>query len=113
MSRRYGVTAINAQTALDTVGIIGDVSQMAQITEFAVYVAFSAGAAAGVVLIETADETTYTGTWAVLATITFAAASKMHYVAITGATRVVRARISSAITGGTVTVKAVLNGNPA
>lgn len=82
---------------------------MAQLTEIAFYTEFDHTSAAGVVLIETASSDTYAGTWAVLATITWAAIDKCHYTAITGAFRSVRARISSAVTSGTVSVRMVGN----
>lgn len=108
MSRRVGKTLISAKTSQNEAGYL-DVSEMAQITELGFHVEFSSGSAAGQVLIETASSVDYAGTWAILATVNWAAASKSHYVAITGAARVLRARISTAITTGTVDVFMVGN----
>lgn len=121
MSRLYTQTLISAQTALNTVGYFGGPSagsagnvgagiyQASQCTEYGIYVEFDGTAAAGTVLVETASDVTYAGTWAVLATVNWAAASKSHYVALTNAVRALRVRISSAVTSGTVTVTAVAN----
>lgn len=108
MSRRVDVLLISAKTAVNELGYV-NVSDCAQLTESAFYVEFSVGSAAGVVLIETASQEDYAGTWAILATVTWSAASKSHYVALTGALRSVRARISSAVTTGTVNVRMVGN----
>jgi len=68
----------------------------------------STGVSAGTVLLEGAPSASYTGTWISLGSLTINAASKAFGVSIgLGATtgfpcRVVRARISSAITGGTI-----------
>lgn len=108
MARRISTTLIDAKTALNEVGTVG-VSDSAQLAECAFHVEFDGTSAAGVVLIETASSPTYGGTWATLATITWAAASRSHYAAITGVFMCIRARISSAVTSGTVTVKFVGN----
>lgn len=108
MSRRVDKVLIAAQTALNTAGYV-DISEAAQPTEIAFYVEFDGASAAGQIVIETAKEISYTGTWAILATVNWAAINKVHYVAVTGAFRTLRARIASAVTGGTVTVHMVGN----
>ncbi len=108
MSRRVDIPLIEALTAANAKGTV-NVSDMAQLTEVAFYIEFDHTSAAGQVLIETASETTYTGTWAILATVNWAAIDKCHYVAVTGAFRALRARIASAITSGTVNVRMVGN----
>lgn len=110
MSRRLSVQLLDAKSAADATGI-GVVTQadIANVSEFGFYIEFSAGAAAGTVLIETASMDNYTGTWAVLDTIAWAAASKSHYTAIKGVLRALRVRISGAVTGGTVNVFLVAN----
>lgn len=70
-----------------------------------VTVRFNAGSAAGVVLVEAADADDFSGTWATIATINWAAASRCHEAAISGPHIALRVRISSAITGGSVDVK--------
>jgi hypothetical protein len=71
------------------------------------YVIWSAGTGAGVVTVETASTCDYAGTWGSLATVTWSAASKTDEVKVFGNTVCMRARISTTVTGGTVTVKAV------
>ena len=65
---------------------------------------WSAGSSLGVLSIEEADDDDYTGTWSVITTVTQSAASSEDVVHITGAVRAVRARLSTGVTGGTVTV---------
>lgn len=62
------------------------------------------GVSAGVVEIEAASSPTYSGTWANLGTITYASGSP-HAVTFmtTGPYKAFRHRISTAISGGTVT----------
>lgn len=94
---------MGAQTALNTVAQVPD-DISGRFTECSVYVVFSAGAAAGQVVVETAHAATYTGTWANLATVNWAAESKVHVASITGVYLATRIRIASAITGGTITI---------
>lgn len=111
MSRRMDKVLLDAQIDLNTAGYL-NVSDCAQLTESAFYVRFQSSSSSGVVKIETADSEDYAGTWAVLATVTWAADATVQYVALTGALRAVRARISTAIGGGgTVTVRMVGNTN--
>ena len=66
----------------------------------AVYVVFSAGVTGGSVVIETAHSQSYGGTWHTIATVS-AQADKVVYVPLSGHYRAVRARIATAISGGT------------
>ena len=94
---------LSAQSAAETVGLIpGNIVR--SVRELALYVVFSAGCSAGAVVVEGAHSIDYTGTWANLATVNWAAASRVHNVAITGCHLAVRVRISSEITGGTIDV---------
>lgn len=57
----------------------------------------------GEITYETSDDPTYTGTWALLATAVNASdvsGNKKKITTVTGCFRIVRARISSNITGG-------------
>ena len=63
----------------------------------------SAGVSAGVVAIEWANSFDYAGTWANLDSITVAAASTVYGTSQDHIGGFVRARISTAITGGTIT----------
>lgn len=68
--------------------------------EHVAYVVWSAGAAAGIVLVESAHDPTYTGVWSTVATINWAAGSKVDRVNFTGRYQALRFRCSSDVTGG-------------
>ena len=108
MARRIDAVLIDDLTSANAAGY-ANVADIAHCTEFAFYVAFNHTSAAGTVLIETARSDDYAGVWAVLATVNWSAIDKTHYVAITGVVKSLRARISSAITSGKVTVEMVAN----
>lgn len=109
MSRIFDQKIIDAKSAQDTVGSIG-LSDCAHATELGFHVEFSSGVSAGAVKIETASDLSYTGTWAVLSTVTYASGAPLSvYVGITDAVRCIRARISTTVSGGTVDVRAVAN----
>lgn len=98
---------LTAQSALNTAqAVTGSVTQ---VRELRAYATFGAGTSAGVVTIEGAPVSDYSGTWASLGTLTWSAASKVETLRIEGAHLAVRARISTAIVGGTVTVDIVGN----
>jgi hypothetical protein len=66
----------------------------------------SAGVASGAVSIETADVADYTGAWDLVTTaITVPAASTVDVYNFTGIYRAIRARISTVVAGGTITVE--------
>lgn len=111
MSRRYDEVLIDAKTAQNEAGYF-DVVECANGNEFGFDVEFDHTSAAGAVLIETAANRNYAGLWAVLATVTWSAIDKSHHVAVAGSYRVIRARIGTAVTTGTVTVRGTINGNP-
>ena len=73
--------------------------------EVSVYVDWGAGVGAGQVIVESASSPSYAGTWAPIATLNYLVNAE-HLVQITGYLIALRARISSDITGGTVTVTA-------
>lgn len=73
--------------------------------EAAVYIIGSSGITAGAVTVETADVTDYSGTWATLAGPVTLAASTQNVVQVSGVLAALRARISTTVTGGTVTVR--------
>ena len=101
------VDALSAQNATGTV--LGP-AFAAQGREITFYVVFGPGTSAGAVMVESAHDPAYTGTWAQQgSTVTWAAASRVHTVSITGAFLALRARISTGITGGTVTVFVIRN----
>lgn len=116
MARYIDKIIIDALTAQNAAGYLL-IHENSKCQEFGFDIEFSAGSSAGQVVIETAADnayppTHYAGVWAILATVNWAAESKSHHVAVAGSYRAIRARISTAITGGTATVRATGNGNP-
>ena len=93
-------TSTGAGNELDLQGLACDVN---------IDIDFSSGSAAGTIKIEESNTTGYAGTWATLATITWAAASTKQNFKAYGTFKILRCRISSAITGGTVTIKGDVN----
>lgn len=95
------LTALSALNAVSTVLRSSEVGS-AEWTTF--YAVFGAATSAGVITIEAAHSPTYSGTWASLGTITWAAANRVHSLTVQGSHMALRARISTAIVGGTVDV---------
>ena len=93
------MSALSALNAVSTILNNADVGG-AEWTTF--YVVFGAGTSAGVITIEAAHSPTYSGTWASLGTITWAAATRVHSLTVQGSHIALRARISTAVVGGTV-----------
>lgn len=100
---------LTAQSALDTAALLPEVSG-SKAEGTLVVVTFGAGTSAGVVQVEGAADPNFTGTWAVLATITWAAANRAHETFISGSFLARRVRISTAIVGGTVDVDYLITG---
>ena len=99
------------QLALNTLSSEIGPEDLKSVTELAFYIVFGAGTSAGAVQIETAHQSGYTGTWAAEGSATaWSAANKVHKVSITGMSFVTRARISTLVVGGTVSVYAMGNG---
>lgn len=93
---------INATTD-ETVGNTVGPDDVQRARELAVYVVWGTSATVGVVEVETAHVCTYTGTWAGLATVTFAGtAPKQDIVQITGVHNCIRTRLSTAADGAGV-----------
>ena len=95
------VTIQDAQTTGD-----GDAIDRRGDTLFVFMVEWSASTSAGVITIEEASATDYAGTWSSIATVTWAvddSTEAVHVGPIAGAA--LRARISTTVVGGTVTVK--------
>lgn len=76
----------------------------ANATYTAVYVEFSAGTTAGTYVVEAARSKTYTGTWATLATIAWAAASSVKVGLIAGPWKALRVRNIVVVANGTAEV---------
>lgn len=94
---------ISAQAAFNTAGGIGAAKTSGR-AFVAMYVVFGAGTGAGVVTLETAPNAEFTGTWASLGTATWSVANDVKYVRADGPVGAIRARISTAVTGGTADV---------
>jgi hypothetical protein len=107
-STRFWETLLNAISAISTAaGLRPDIVATAR--ELCIYVVFSTGTSAGAVVIEGCHDPTFGGTWANIATVSWATANTAHRAAITGVHRAVRVRVSVGIVGGTVSAYAVGN----
>lgn len=103
MDRPLIATAASALNSGSTIAV----DLRGEVHHVTVYVTTSAGVSAGVVSIEEAPSTDYTGTWSVVGTVTTSTASSTSAVHLTGTYKALRTRISTAITGGTVTTHIV------
>lgn len=110
MSYRFKIQLLSAGSALNLRSTELGEGYLVKCREVTFYIVFSAGCSAGAVQIESAHVTGYTGTWAPEGSpVAWAAASRVHKVAITGVNLIMSARISTAIVGGTVDIWAVGN----
>lgn len=100
---------LTAQSVLDTAGVLPKVTGSKAVGTLIV-VTFGAGVTGGVVVIEGSADPSFTGTWAILATITWAAANRAHETFIAGSFLGRRVRISSAILTGTVDADYLITG---
>lgn len=100
-------TLISAQSADETTGYVSSPLQGEQVT---VYIETGAGVSAGTVKVEEAHDRAYAGTWAVIQSVSTAAASTLYAVHFSGVFGAVRVRFDTAITGGNVTVRVVVGG---
>jgi hypothetical protein len=65
------------------------------------HISWATGVTAGQVTIECADSSTYAGTWAVMAVVTFSGtAPNQDYVYTPGQPKAIRHRITTAVSGG-------------
>ena len=100
---------LTAASALDAAGSLPEVTG-SKAAGTLIIVTFGAGTSAGAVVIEGCADPNFTGTWATLATVNWAAANRAHEVFIAGSFLARRARISVAIVGGTVDVDYLITG---
>lgn len=108
MTQKYFKQVMSAKSALNALSDELNAADLAGVTELSYYIVFGAATSAGAVQIESAHITGYTGVWAAEGSpVAWAAATKAHKLSITGASLFSRARISTAIVGGTVDVYAV------
>lgn len=96
--------SLSAASTDETIGAELGQSLVSGLSEIAAYISWGSGVTAGAVSVETANEAGYTGTWAVLATVTFSGtAPKQDVVQVTGAHGAIRTRVETAVANGTVT----------
>jgi len=98
----YSGTLISATTTGSGIASLGLACDKAA---WAIHVTGSAGVSAGVVTIESAPTAAYAGTWSSIAVVTVVASATVR-TAFETADRHVRARISTTVVDGTVTVTA-------
>lgn len=104
----FGPTEImTAKSALNELSTeIGPV-RGSNMNEFTIYIVGSAGVASGAVQVEEAHLAGYTGTWAAVGAPVTVAATTVKTVKASGVGFVYRARISTVLAGGTVSVLAM------
>jgi hypothetical protein len=97
-----------AKVNINEVSIILTNPDLVAVNEITYYIVFSAGTSAGAVQVETAHDPLFAGTWAAEGTpVAWAVANSVRTVRVQGASYISRARISTAIVGGTVDVWAM------
>lgn len=106
----YSEIILDAQATDETSSTVLGPAVLANKQEHTFYTEWGTGVSAGVVTIEEASDPAYAGTWANVATVTYSAGSPLSVVTRkSGAALAMRARISTAVAGGTVTVTYVGN----
>lgn len=99
---------MQAKSAINDVGLVAR-NLLMNAQNVSIYIIFAAGSTAGTVLIESSHDPEYSGTWSTVATINWAAASRVHMAAIVGPHKALRVRISGTITNGSIDAYAVAN----
>jgi hypothetical protein len=94
-------------SALNAVSDVLNMTDVGNINEITFYIVGSAGIGAGAVQVEEAHADDYAGAWAPNGSPVNAVVSGEATVKITGVSAAMRARISTAIVGGTVDIWAV------
>lgn len=97
---------ISAASALDTIGVLTQ-GQFSSSRRIRFYARFSAGTSVGAVKIESSSDPAFTGEWTAEATIPWSVVNKETSALVEGPFIALRARISTAVVGGTVSVHAV------
>lgn len=92
-------SALNAAGAVELNGV----------QRFTAYIIGGAGVASGAVQLEHCHDVNYTGTWAALGAPVSVVANTVNAVQVDGTAKAVRARISTVLAGGTVTVLLIGN----
>lgn len=100
------VTGTNQQmltsaSTLNTASVVG-AGFMPRCRETAIYAQWGAGVTTGTIVVESAHDQAYTGTWANMATVAWTSQLKEDIVQITGVHNAIRTRVSGALAGGTI-----------
>jgi hypothetical protein len=97
-----GVSALNAVTALNNHAV-------QKCTKITVYIVFGAGTSAGTFVVEASHDKDYAGSWDIIATIPWVAASTVETAIVNGPYKAARVRCSVAVVGGTADIRATIN----
>jgi len=92
--------------AISALNAAGPIPQAEEADRVEIGVNFSAGTSAGTIVIESAHDPAFAGTWHIEATIAWAVVSSYKHASIVGPRKALRYRISVAIVGGTVDIYA-------
>lgn len=95
----YNQRVLTAVVAQDLAFALDD-DTMLKADYTTVYAIFGAGTTAGTFVVEASHDPAYTGVWANLATLVWAAASSIKSATIVGAHNALRVRVSVAIVNG-------------
>ena len=111
MRQRFFKQIMTAGSSLNALSDELSNADLVGVSDLTYYIVFGAGTNAGALQPESAHVSGYTGTWAAEGSpVSWAAASRVHKVSISGASFVARVRISTGVTGGTVDVWALGQG---
>lgn len=111
MRFRFWKQILVASSALNTLSEEIRLPELGSANELTYYIVFGPGTSSGAVQIESAHENGYIGTWAPEGPpIAWVSQNRVHKTNIQGISFVSRARISTAIVGGTVIIWAVAQG---
>jgi hypothetical protein len=99
----YSFPVLRAASALNTSGVLGP-RTVALHPHHGIDIRWGAGVSAGAFVIETAPKEDYTGTWAILQTLAWSAASMNSHWSHVGALAALRVRVSVDLVGGTADV---------
>lgn len=102
MALKYHQKVLAAKSVLDTIGTVPQQDQVPHCWQHQLNVEFSVGTSAGAVVMEGSARPDYPGSWSVLGTVAWSAATKTGSVSVNQNIVAIRARISVAIVGGTV-----------
>lgn len=106
----YSAVIMNAQATDETISDIIGPGIASRCHHHTFYIAWGDSVSAGVVEIEAAPDADYGGTWVSVGTATYASGSPMcQVIHANDAHLALRARISTAVSGGTVSVTYVGN----